>query len=56
MFRFLLTLALALASTAVLAHGGHGLPGEHHWHAGDVLVWGLLAAAVAGLAWWLRRK
>ncbi len=52
MSRFLFA-PLALASTAVLAHGGHGLPGEHHWHAADVLVWGLLAA---GLAWWLRRK
>jgi len=52
----LLTTLLALAGGAALAHSGHGLPGEHHWHAEDVLPWGLLALAVAGLAWWLRRK
>jgi hypothetical protein len=56
MNRFLLPAALVLASTSALAHTGHGLPGEHHWHAEDVLVWGLLAVAAAGLAWWLRRK
>jgi hypothetical protein len=52
----LLLPALALLAAQALAHSGHGLPGEHHWHAEDVLVWGLLAVAAAGALWWLRRK
>jgi hypothetical protein len=48
-----LVLALsALAAAAARAHGGHGLPGASHWHAGDTL---LLVAGVALAAWAIAR-
>ena len=46
--------ATLLATPAVLAHEGHGLPGASHWHASD--AWGLaLSLGVAAVAWWLSR-
>ena len=47
---------LAAASTPVLAHEGHGLPGSAHWHASDVLGFAVALAIVAGMVWWSRRK
>jgi LPXTG-motif cell wall-anchored protein len=49
-------LAAAALSTAAQAHEGHGMPGSHHLHTQDVLMLLGLAAAVAGLAWYFRRK
>ena len=54
--RTLSPLAAALLATAAQAHEGHGLPGSHHWHTQDVLTLLGLAAAVLGVAWYLRRK
>lgn len=45
---------LTFASTAALAHPGHGLEAESHWHASD--AWGfLLVGALIALAIWLSR-
>ena len=52
--RFIATCALSLATTAVLAHDGHGLQGSH-WHATDAGTYVLLGALVA-LAVWLTRN
>jgi LPXTG-motif cell wall-anchored protein len=54
--RSLTGLAAAGLATAAQAHEGHGMPGSHHWHTQDVLMLLGLAAAVAGLAWYFRRK
>jgi len=56
MMKQLTAAALALGPTAAcLAHEGHGLPGSHHWHASDSLLW-LGAAAVAVLLWLAVRR
>jgi hypothetical protein len=34
------------------AHEGHGLPGQSHWHASDLLGFVLALLVVAGMAWW----
>lgn len=47
---------LASLSLAAHAHGGHGLPGEGHWHASDTLGWLVVAALAAGALWLSRRK
>ena len=52
-----LATALSAALPALAqAHGGHGLPGESHWHATDlwgvVLIVAVLAAALSSV----RRK
>jgi hypothetical protein len=44
------------ATTAASAHEGHGLPGASHWHASDVLLPLLLAAAVGLAIWWRGRE
>jgi hypothetical protein len=54
--RCLPALAAAALSTAAQAHEGHGMPGTHHWHAQDMLMLLGLAAAVLGVAWYIRRK
>ena len=46
--------ALSTATTAVLAHDGHGMEGAH-WHATDAGSFVLLGAVVA-LAIWLSRS
>jgi hypothetical protein len=48
-------LTLALAAGAAGAHEGHGLPGASHWHASDLLGFGI-ALAVALALLWIRRK
>jgi hypothetical protein len=50
----MLLVALVLASSAVLAHDGHGLIGPH-WHATDMLGF-VVAGAAGALAWWASRK
>ena len=46
-------LATLAASSAALAHGGHGLAGPH-WHATD--AWGFVAVGgLIALAIWLSR-
>ena len=47
--------ALMVASSSVLAHEGHGLPGASHWHASDLVGYGL-ALAVGLAVLWFRRK
>ena len=47
---------LVLAQAQAMAHEGHGLPGTHHWHAEDALLWLALAVAALGVAWFFRRK
>ncbi len=49
--KFPLLLAAAAAHATALAHEGHGIAGDSHWHATDTagLLLGLLAVAV--LAW-----
>lgn len=43
---------LLAASSPAWAHGGHGLPGESHWHAADALGFAIaLGLGIAG-AWW----
>ncbi|RVU44246.1 hypothetical protein [Rubrivivax rivuli] len=54
--RCLPAVAAATLSFAAQAHEGHGIPGSHHWHAQDVLMLLGLAAAVLGVAWYIRRK
>lgn len=47
-------IAALLAATAALpalAHPGHGLSAQSHWHATDTLGL-LLVAVLAGAAWW----
>jgi hypothetical protein len=47
--------ALMLSATsAALAHEGHGLTGPH-WHATDVVGY-VGAALVAAGAWWMTRR
>ena len=45
-------LLLAASASQAWAHGGHGMPGETHWHATDTAG---LALVIGGalLAWWL---
>ena len=48
-------LVLLLAALPALAHEGHGMPGESHWHATD--AWGLvLVVALAAGAWWIKNR
>ncbi|MEJ5989888.1 hypothetical protein WG902_07815 [Ramlibacter sp. PS3R-8] len=49
------TALLLLASGAVHAHPGHGIPQEWHWHASDTLGF-VVVAALAALAIWLSRR
>lgn len=51
-----IALALIAAATSAVAHSGHGLAGDHHWHATDALGYLLAAAAVAAAIWWARKK
>jgi hypothetical protein len=53
-FKLIAALALSTATTAVLAHDGHGLLGSH-WHATDAGSFVVLGAVVA-LAIWLSRS
>ncbi|MBI3368697.1 MAG: hypothetical protein HY021_09735 [Burkholderiales bacterium] len=53
--RMTLLAALLCCSASVLAHSGHGMPGEVHWHASDALVLLAVAAAI-GLGLWLSRR
>ena len=56
MMKLLTTLAATTAPLLARAHGGHGLPGEVHWHADDALkILGLSLVALVAL-WLLRRK
>ena len=50
MNKHFLALALLAGTNLAQAHGGHGLPGQSHWHASDVA---LVLAAVAVLGLWL---
>jgi hypothetical protein len=47
-----LALPLSLAATSSWAHSGHGMPGESHWHAGDVAIFVVLGLAAALVIWW----
>jgi hypothetical protein len=49
-------LACTLAAGASLAHEGHGMPGDSHWHATDALGFAAAIGAALVLAWWSRRK
>ena len=43
---------LATLAPQAWAHGGHGMPGETHWHASDFAGLALVATG-ALIAWWL---
>ena len=50
--RGLIALSVSLTSTLCLAHEGHGMPGQSHWH--DTDAWGFVAIgalAMAGYSW-----
>jgi hypothetical protein len=49
-------LVCTLATGAALAHEGHGMPGESHWHSTDALGFAAAIGAALVLAWWSRRK
>ena len=53
-FKLIAAYALSAATTAVLAHDGHGMEGSH-WHATDAGSFAVLGAVVA-LAIWLSRS
>ena len=55
MHRTLLAAALALLPVLAVAHQGHGAP-SIHGHATDWFGYVVLAAVVAGSAWFARRK
>jgi len=57
MTRLLLALLTGVATgLPALAHDGHGLPGESHWHASDLLGFVLVVAAAAWALWRAGRK
>jgi hypothetical protein len=53
MNKLLFTLVLLTGALGVQAHGGHGMPGNAHWHIADVA---LVLAAVGALGLWLARR
>ncbi len=50
------SLALAVCSTAALAHDGHGAAPGSHWHASDSAGFIALAVVVALALWATLRK
>jgi len=54
MKRLLISCALTATPWLALAHDGHGLGADAHWHATD--SWGFVALAVIGAALWFSRR
>ena len=50
--KLVLPISAALAVPASWAHSGHGMPGESHWHSGDVAIFVVLALGAALAIWW----
>ena len=55
MKKIVISITSCIAAAPALAHPGHGMPGEMHWHATDAA--GLVFVGVAALAaiWFANR-